>query len=410
MSDAVRRIGLSLGTDLVWPRLYEALVEKLGLRIRHRGEVVRVEVSRREIRPFSLRASSPYDLVIDRLTHWFPHSREWIKKAILMDGLYVYNNPWSIQAMEKQTTYCALMALGFPVPDTWMIPAKEYTPDADGDLEPMLRRYARFFDLGEAGDALGYPLYMKPYDGGGWRGVTRIENEQALRAAYEQSGKSLMHLQAAIEPYDGFVRAIGVGPQVRLVPYDPGAPMHDRYSSGPGGLAEEDREALEDTLLTVNTLFGWDFNSCESLLSDGTWHPIDFANPCPDSRIFSLHYHLPWLIKAHVRWSVFCAVTRRKMRRTLDWEPFYQLVDEEDDFLRRRSRFGAVARARLDEARFQEFCDRHLADLDEVAADVLGGEWVREVLAEEVAAHFPAREVDEFTDLFWERFRLGVSE
>src|SRR5690606_24976885 len=99
-----------------------------------------------------------------------------------------------------QTTYCALMALGFPVPETWMIPAKEYTPDLDGDLEPMLRRYARLFDLGEAGEALGYPLYMKPYDGGGWRGVTRIESEAALRAAYEQSGKSIMHLQAAIEP------------------------------------------------------------------------------------------------------------------------------------------------------------------------------------------------------------------
>lgn len=87
MSRAVRRIGLSLGTDLCWPRLYEELLGRLDLEIPWEGERVRLEVSRREIRPFDLRSACPYDLLIDRLTHWFPHSREWIKKAVLMDGL-----------------------------------------------------------------------------------------------------------------------------------------------------------------------------------------------------------------------------------------------------------------------------------------------------------------------------------
>ena len=61
-----------------------------------------------------------------------------------MDGLYVFNNPWAIQSMEKHTTYCAMMPLGLPIPETWMVPPKEYEPQrrprADADaLRAALR-------------------------------------------------------------------------------------------------------------------------------------------------------------------------------------------------------------------------------------------------------------------------------
>ncbi len=72
---------------------------------------------------------------------------------------------------------------------------------------------------------------MKPYDGGGWVGVTKIDDEAALRAAYEASGTKIMHLQAGVIPYDKFVRCVGLGPQTRVVNYDPAAPLHDRYCS-----------------------------------------------------------------------------------------------------------------------------------------------------------------------------------
>jgi hypothetical protein len=67
-------------------------------------------------------------------------------------------------------------------------------------------------------------MFMKPYDGGAWVGVSRIDDEQQLRAAYEKSGRRVMHLQKAILPFDLFVRALGVGPQVRIMKYDPSAP------------------------------------------------------------------------------------------------------------------------------------------------------------------------------------------
>ena len=212
-----------------------------------------------------------------------------------MDELYVLNNPWSIQSMEKQTTYCAMMHLGLPVPETWMLPPKEYEPTPD--LETTLERYAKLFDLGEVGNQIGYPHFMKPYDGGAWVAVSRIANEEALREAYDKSGRRVMHLQQSIEPFDLFVRCLGIGSEVRFIRYDPDAPLHARYCTDRDFLTKEEEGLLRDMTLTINAYFGWDFNSCEVIRKDGVFYPIDFANACPDAQVTSLHYHFPWLVK-----------------------------------------------------------------------------------------------------------------
>ena len=137
-SPVTRRIGLSLGADLCWPLCFEALLKRLDLTVESGGDTLRFEVERVTIEPFNLAAPRKYDVVLDRLTHWFHTSREWVKKAVVMDGTYVFNNPWSIQSMEKQTTYCAMLRLGLPVPDTWMVPPKEHEPSTD--LKPTLNR------------------------------------------------------------------------------------------------------------------------------------------------------------------------------------------------------------------------------------------------------------------------------
>src|SRR5678816_367203 len=111
MANVTRKIGLSLGADICWPACYEQILGKLQLAIPWRGDTVGIECDRVTIEPFDLRQPCKYDVVLDRLTHWFHTSREWIKKAIIMDGLYVLNNPWAVQSMEKQTTYCAMMHL-----------------------------------------------------------------------------------------------------------------------------------------------------------------------------------------------------------------------------------------------------------------------------------------------------------
>ena len=157
--------------------------------------------------------------------------------------------------------------------------------------------------------------------------------------------------------------------------------------------------------LTINSFFGWDFNSCEALRRDGTWYPIDFANACPDSQVTSLHYHFPWLIKANVRWSLFCAATGRLMRPTLDWDPFFEVAGRDLPYRERLAAYAAIARERFQIDAFRDFCATHLGHLDEVAHEMFGADLVRDAVREKVTVLFPAHEVEEFTELFWGRLQ-----
>lgn len=401
MKHVVRRIGLSLGADLEWPVFFEDIVRLLDLDIEIGGERITFEVERVTIEPFDIAQPVRYDVLVDRLTHWYHTSREWIKKAVVHDDLYVFNNPFTIQSMEKHTSYAAMMRLGLPVPKTLLLPPKEYDTAGMPDLEITLRQYARLFDLGEAGRRIGYPSFLKPYDGGAWRGVSRIENEEQLQTAYDQSGRQIMHLQEAIEPFDLFVRCLGVGPQVNVIRYDPAASLHERYTVDFNFVDEEEWSLLQDMVLTINSFFGWDFNSCESLRKNGVFYPIDFANACPDSQVTSLHYHLPWLVKAKIRWSLFCAATNRPMRHHLDWTPYFEIAREELPYREKLRRYATLARSRFDADRFEDFCADYLSELDEVAWTYFGTEGAKEAVRSKVALLFPSHEVETFTEHFW---------
>lgn len=405
MAEITRNIGLSLGADICWPLCFEAIMKDLDLKVpTAEGDTLRFAVERVTIEPFDLRQSCKYDLVVDRLTHWYHTSREWIKKSILMNDLYVFNNPWSVQANEKHTSYCAMMRLGMPIPETWMLPPKSYEP-GNPDLRPTLTKYAKLFDLRKLGTKLEYPLFMKPYDGGGWRAVTKVDDEKALLAAYEESGKSVMHLQAGVNGFDRFVRCIGFGPQTHCVLYDPAAPLHDRYTMAKDFMSKAEDDHLRKITLTINAFFGWEFNSCESLRKDGIWHPIDFANPCPDSQVTSLHYHFPWLVKAYVRWSVYCAATKRKMRMNPDWAAFYAIADRDLPFEEKLDLYEKLALEQMEGERFEEFCAKNLAHLDEVAWEFFGTPAAKDAVRQKVTALFPVHEIERFTELFFSRIQ-----
>jgi hypothetical protein len=151
MPSVTRHIGLSLGADICWPLAFEQILAdaKLDLKLGKDGPV---RVRTRDSRAVPLQQGCKYDVVVDRLTHWFALQREWIKKGILMDGLYVYNNPWSVQSYEKHSTYCAMTSLGMPIPPTMMVPQKNYEPKPDLDFTlkhlraPVRPRQARRAD------------------------------------------------------------------------------------------------------------------------------------------------------------------------------------------------------------------------------------------------------------------------
>src|SRR3954468_1881295 len=191
-------IGLLLGTEEDWPAAFEALVERVGP---VDGHTLRTERILNE--PFDLRYEPRYSLVIDRLAWWYDLPRAWLKKISLMDDVYLLNNPFTFQAMEKHSAYCAMIRLGLKVPQTWMVPHKAPSPIARFDymkakFADVASKYNASFDLREIGEEIGYPLYLKPFDGGQWVGVTRVNSADELQARYHESGERLMHLQAAV--------------------------------------------------------------------------------------------------------------------------------------------------------------------------------------------------------------------
>ncbi|MCB9683898.1 MAG: hypothetical protein H6738_01910 [Alphaproteobacteria bacterium] len=398
MASVAKKIGLSLGADICWPASYEEIMKRLDLDLPVGADRVRFQTERVTVEPFDLAYEPSYDLVIDRVTHWFHTSREWVKKLSL-DGVYVLNNPWAIQSMEKHTSYVAMMKLGLPIPKTWMIPPKEY--ETGGDWDVTVRRYNRLFDLGKVGEEIGYPAFLKPYDGGGWVGVTRVTDERSLRQAYDRSGKRVQHLQAAVKDYDLFIRAIGMGPQVNVVKYDADQPLHDRYRVEFGFVNGEEHRRATRICRTINAFFGWDFNSCEMLRAGGVLYPIDFANACPDSQVTSLHFHFPWLVKSMLRWTIFNAATGRKKPMTLWWDRFFAAHDPELDLDTQLERYDAIAREYFDSDRFEAFDAEHLGHLDEVALEFFGSDRFYDIVQEKVEALFPKHEIKVFTDHFF---------
>ena len=398
MPAVTRNIGLSLGADICWPLAFEQILADSKLSLKVGKDVIDFACERVGLEPFALEKGCKYDVVVDRLTHWFKLQREWIKKGVLMDELYVYNNPWSVQSYEKHTSYCAMMALGMPVPKTVMLPQKKYGELSDLDF--TLKQYARMFELDTVGDGLSYPSFLKPFDGGGWRGVSKVDDASELGKAYDESGQDLMHLQAAVHGFDVFVRAVGIGPQVRVMKYDPSQPLHGRYLVDRDFISKQDEQLVIDTTLTINAFFGWDFNSCEMLSKDGVYYPIDFANPCPDSQVNSIHYHWPWYVLSNLKWAVFNAATNRKMRKTVDFEPFYKIAAKDISYAEKLAGYAKLARERLSTTQFETFSKKHLRPLEDAAFAWFRSERCLEAIRLKVSNVFPEHEVDEFTATF----------
>ncbi|MGA8014405.1 MAG: hypothetical protein WCB85_00605 [Candidatus Dormiibacterota bacterium] len=389
-------IGLLLGIEEDWPRAFEGLLGRADLRIRHRGETHELSTERITIEPFDLRAKPRYSLVIDRLGWWYDLPREWLKKIALMDGVYLLNNPFTFQAMEKHTAYCAMIRLGLDVPETWMVPHKE-PPAENPRFSGMAARYVQLFDLEEVAGRIGYPLYMKPFDGGAWVGVTRVAGPADLHRAYDDSGRRLMHLQASVEGYEVFVRSLSVGAETMVMRYDPSRPLHDRYSVSHDFLTPGVGAEVVTISRLVNSFFRWELNSCEVLVRGGRAHPIDYANASPDLAITSLHYYFPWAIVALLRWSAFCLVTGRRMRVDQDTSRYFEIGDRAGlGHAEKMAEYRRMADRYFELERYQTFCARHLSHLDEVAVDFFRSDELDQILVDTVRETFPGHEQEGF--------------
>jgi hypothetical protein len=362
--------------------------------VEHGGEQHAFTSERVTIEPFDLRMRPRHALVIDRLAHWYYVPREWIKKVALMDDVYLLNNPFTFQAMEKHSAYCAMMRLGLKVPETWLIPHKQ--PPTDERFAYTAAHYNQPFELAPIAERIGYPLYMKPFDGGAWVGVSRIRDARELDARYDESGRRLMHLQAAVDGFDVFVRSLSIGAETMVMHFEPDRPLHDRYQVSHDFLDARTGREVVTVGRTVNAFFRWEFNSCETLVRDGEVYPIDYANACPDVSLISLHYYFPWAIAALLRWCVYCCATGRRMHVELDPAPWFAAAEAGGSYEERLEAYRALADDYFEVERYQEFCARHLAHVDEAMVSYIDSPAFDDVLVATVTRAFPAHEHERF--------------
>jgi hypothetical protein len=388
-------VGLLLGTEQDWPAAFEAIMRSVGTVTDAAGTEHHYDVERMTIEPFDLRSKPRHDLVIDRLAYWYYHPREWLKKVALVDDTYLLNSPFTFQSMEKHAAYCAMMRLGLNVPDTVLVPYKN--PPEHAKYAYTAAQYNRSFDLDAIAERLGYPLFMKPYDGGAWVGVTHIKNAEDLHRAYDESGQRLMHLQKSVDGFDVFARSLSIGAETMVMNFDPDQPMHARYSVSHDFLDAATGDEVVTIGRLVNAFFRWEFNSCETLLKDGVVYPIDYANACPDVAITSLHYYFPWAIKALAKWTVFCTATGRRPRYDLDTRNYFDIADRTDlDYGEKLAAYRGLADGYFEVERYADFCASRLAHLDEAVLEwVEGGDFYR-LLVETVQSQFPPHEHDHF--------------
>ncbi|MDX6300511.1 MAG: hypothetical protein QOF53_1725 [Nocardioidaceae bacterium] len=386
-------IGLLLGAEEDWPQAFEAILRMVGP-VDHGGATHELSSERLTIEPFRLDDPVRTPLVIDRLAHWYYHPREWLKKASLVNGTYLLNSPFTFQAMEKHSAYCAMVRLGLKVPPTTLVPYKN--PIDNVRWAYTSERYNEPFDLDAIAEELGFPLYMKPFDGGGWRGVSRIDDLADLHRAYDESGEMLMHLQSTID-YEHFARALSIGPETMVMDFRPDQPMHNRYAVSHGFLSESAGSQTVAISRIVNAFFSWEFNSAEMLVRGDEVYPIDYANACPDVAITSLHYYFPWAITALVRWSTFCVVTGRKSNVDLQTHEYFAIADEPDmSYDEKLTAYLALADSYFETERYWEWCAEHLGHLEERVYDWVASDDFDRILRETVAATYHPHEQDEF--------------
>src|SRR5438445_8937128 len=308
----MKRVGILVGREKTFP---EALIHNIN----ERGKD---EVVAEYIKLGGLRHDDPprYDLVIDRISHEVPFYRATLKRMAL-EGTIIINNPFWWSADDKFFNYSLGHKLGVAVPKTVLLPQKDYIT---GIVSESLRNLEFPLDWQAIIDYTGLPAIMKPFDGGGWKNVSRVNTLEELIAEYDQTGTLCMTLQEFID-FDQFVRCYCIGQEdVMIIPYDPRKPYlsGEQYVNDPNYLARDLAERVVKDVRTLCTALGYDINTVEFAIKDGVPYAIDFMNPAPDAELESVgEFYHRWVTDA-VTNLVFRRLAEPAERPPYRWDAF----------------------------------------------------------------------------------------
>jgi hypothetical protein len=263
--------------------------------------------------------ASDYAVIIDRISQDVPFYRAFLKNAAI-SGTAVINNPFWWSADEKFFNNALAEKIGVPVPNTVLIPSHNRPDDTD---ENSFRNLKFPMNWEYTFDYIGFPAYMKPHSGGGWKSVYKVEDAQDFFNKHAETDQLVMMLQEEIL-FSSYFRCYCLGAEkVHIMPYEPRNPHHLRYIPEAADNDPKLLKLIEEYTIKLNQALGYDFNTVEFAIRDGVPYAIDFCNPAPDADIHSVgEENFNWIIQNAAEMAIERAKSQKPGQMNLRWGTF----------------------------------------------------------------------------------------
>ncbi len=303
----MKKIGILFGKERSFP---EAFIERINSK-----NVKDITAEAVKIDKVVQGAATEYAVIIDRISQDVPFYRAYLKNAAIA-GAAVINNPFWWSADEKFFNNALAVNIEVPVPKTVILPSYQLPDDTSAESFSNLE-YP--MDWEGIFSYVGFPAYMKPFAGGGWKNVYKLNNIDEFYEKHKETGQLVMLLQEEIV-FDEYYRCYCIGGKyVRVMPYEPRNPHHLRYAAD-FAPSEERLKYLEDIVLRINKFLGYDFNTVELALRDGVAYAIDFCNPAPDAERTSVgEENFEWVVETAANFAIEKAKGWKTGKDNLTW-------------------------------------------------------------------------------------------
>ncbi|MCX6368445.1 MAG: hypothetical protein NTX57_17320 [Armatimonadetes bacterium] len=307
----MKKIGVLYGRENTFPGALVAKINELG------GGTIQAESL--SIGAITMEQVYDYRVIVDRISQDVPFYRAVLKHAV-MQGVTVINNPFWWTADDKFFNYALAHKLGVAIPKTALLPHKQHPPDISAQ---SLRNLLYPLNFEEIFAYIGFPAFLKPYSGGGWKHVYKVHSPEEFFAAYDQTGDLCMTLQSSVEFTDYF-RCYVIGKKnVHIMRYDPRLPHERRYVQDGPPLDPAMEERLTSDCLKLCNALGYDMNTVEFAVQDGIPYAIDFLNPAPDADYDSVGpENFTWIVNAMAELAIDEANKKVVKPKDYRWSKF----------------------------------------------------------------------------------------
>ena len=301
-----KKIGLLFGMEDTFPWALIKAVNDRG------GEDVEAGIC--EISYLKDDGVFPYDLILDRISHEVPFYRTYLKCAAA-SGVRIVNNPIWWSADDKFFDNLVAKAANVAVPRTVLLPHKQHPPNT----EDKSFRNMKWVNWDEVFAYLGWPIFMKPAYGGGWKDVYKCDDPQEFFSAYDQTRDLTMMAQEAID-FELYYRCYVLGrKRVRIMGYEPKNPHHLRYQHDYKQTPELMERIHRDALALCEGL-GYDMNTVEFAVRGGIPYAIDFMNCAPDADLNSVgQENFDWMVSNMSEVLIELATGKKRFELTGNW-------------------------------------------------------------------------------------------